>query len=404
MGSVNPTINPLTDERLWSSGAVGTPTVAGVSISPEKSLTLSTYFACLRNISEDIAKLPFKVYRELPDGGKEVRKDHPLYRILHDQPNPKMTSQTFREMMTAWALGWGNGIAIIERVGSKVVALWPKHPSLWRIKSENDNEYYILTERGKAPVAYDRSQVFHIRGLGDELFGYPISYLARESVGLGLAAQNFGSAFYGNGAVPGGVLEHPAKLSPEAFKRLRESWNETHQGPENAHKVAVLEEGMKYNKLGIPPEEAQFLESREFQTEEICRWYRMPPHKVGHLKRATFSNIEHQGIEYVGDTCMPWMKRWENESKVKLFAENETDYLAEHVDTALLRADSLARSQFYTAQFQVGALSPNEIRALENRNPVPGGDQRFVQLNMVPIEKVGQLQKESMSNATNPQP
>jgi HK97 family phage portal protein len=403
MAGDKPITNPVTDDRLWVSAY--SHTSSGIAVSPEKSMTLPTYFACVRNIAEDISKLPLKVYAERPDEGKDVRKDHPLYRLLHDQPNPEMASQTFRETLTAWALGWGNGIAVIERAGSKVVALWPKHPSVVTITRDADGDIiYVIREPRKEPVVLDRSEVFHLRGLGSDISGYPISYLARESIGLGLAAQQFGAAFYGNGAVPGGVLEHPAKLSPEAHKRLKESWSDSHQGPENAHKVAVLEEGMKYSKMSIPPEEAQFLESREFQTEEVCRWFRMPPHKVGHLKRATFSNIEHQGIEYVGDTLMPWGGRWESEAKIKLVPENEQQIYIEHSYNALLQADSLARAQFYTAQFQVGALSPNEIRALENRNPVEGGDQRFVQLNMMPIENVGQIQKESKSNAANSQP
>jgi HK97 family phage portal protein len=391
MAGERPATNPITDDRLWVSGQ--SQTISGVSISPEKSLTLSTYFACVRNIAEDISKLPLKVYSERPDGGKDTRKDHPLYRLLHDQPNPEMASQTFRETLTAWALGWGNGIAVIERAGTKVVALWPKHPSFVAIKRDAEGDIvYVVREPNKAPAVYDRSEVFHLRGLGSDVSGYPISYLARESVGLGLAAQNFGAAFYGNGAMPGGVLEHPAKLSPEAHKRLRESWESVHQGAENAHKIAVLEEGMKFGKMSIPPEEAQFLESREFQTEEICRWFRMPPHKAGHLKRATFSNIEHQGIEYVSDTLMPWGKRWESEVKMKLMAENEPGLYAEHSYTSLLQADSLARAQFYTSQFQVGALSPNEIRALENRNPIEDGDKHFVQLNLTTLEKAGMQQ------------
>ena len=399
----------LKDPALWLLDALGgRQTVSGERVTPEKSLGLAPYYACLRAISEDIGKLPLIVYRSLSPRGKERQRNHPNYRLLHDEPNPEMSSISFRETMTHWALGWGGGVAEIERTERGVpAALWPIHPSRIEIKRDSmRNIIYIIrsddiTRERPSPTVLQQRDVLHIHGLGTNgLHGYSIAHLASESIGLGMAAQTFGSAFFGHGATMGLVLEHPGKLEGDAAKNLRRSWAEMHEGSANAYKTVILEEGMKATQTSIPPEQAQFLQTRYFQVEDIARWFRIPPHKIQHLLRSTFSNIEMQALEYVGDTLMPWMIRWEQEIKRKLFRPDETDLFVEHLVTALLRGDQKARSEFYTKQFSVGAMSPNDIRELENMNPIgPAGDEYFVPMNLAPIDRViaGQTGKQATS-------
>ncbi len=388
----------LKDPALWLLDALGgRETTSGERINPEKSLTLSAYYACIRSISEDIAKLPFMVYRALSPRGKERVRDHPVYPLLHHAPNDEMTAMSFRETMTHWAMGWGGGVAEIERTERGIpAALWPIHPSRVEIRRDASRSIIYVVRSDDITPSRNRSvavilqprDVLHIHGLGvDGLHGYSIAQLARESIGLGMAAQRFGSSFFGHGATMGVVLEHPGQLQPTAIDNLRRSWSEMHEGAQNAYKTVILEQGMKANQTSIPPEQAQFLQTRYFQVEDIARWFRMPPHKIQHLLRSTFSNIEAQAIEYVGDTLVPWLVRWEQESKRKLFRPDEVDLFAEHVIQALLRGDQKARSEFYSKQFAVGALSSNDIREKENENPVLGGDQYFVPMNLRPIDQ-----------------
>lgn len=381
------------------SWAGGLKTSAGMAVGPVTAMTLAIYYACLRNISEDVGKLPLHTYRRLARG-KARALDHPAYALLHDQPNDDMTAMTFRETLTHHALAWGNGYAEIVWTPAKdVQALWPIHPS--RVQARRDPDGLLvydiyggeLTLPGSAMQNVRRlrqENVLHLKGLGAEGYeGYSVLRLAAESLGLGLAAQTFGAAFFGNGATVGAVLEHPATLTEAAQKRLRESWQTIYGGPSNAMKLAVLEEGMKYTKLGVPPEEAQFLETRQFQVEEVCRWFRMPKSKVHDLTDSTYSNMEQQNLEYVPDTLMPWLVRWEQELKRKLFAA-EPDVFAEHAAQGLLRGDQAARASFYKDLFGVGAMSPNDVREFENLNSIgPAGDTFFIASNnYTPLNQV----------------
>lgn len=384
-------VSDLRNPALWLlNGFGGQQTLAGVRIDPERAMALPTYFACIRNLSEDVAKLPFKVYRRLEPQGKEPVPSHPVYRILHDAPNPEMTAMTFRELLTQWQLGWGNGYAEIARNSGTgaVQAMYPIHPSRVTVLHESDEPgspivYYVHNDNG-ATVPILRGEMFHLRGLGDELLGYSVVRLAAESLGLSLAAQTFGAAYFGNGTKIGGVLEHPGTLSEPAQTRLRETWTAMYQGPENAGKPCIAEEGMTWKPFGIPPEEAQFVETRQFQVEDVCRWLRMPPHKVGHLLRAAgWSTLEATNRDYLTDTLMPHHVRWEQECKRKLFhPTREADLFAEHVVAGMLRGDTAARSAYYREQFMIGVLSQNEIRQLENMNPIEDGDTHYVPSNM----------------------
>ncbi|MBT8198946.1 MAG: phage portal protein, partial [Acidimicrobiia bacterium] len=267
----------------------GKETTSGVRVSADSSLSLSVYYACIRNISEDIAKLPLRAFTPV-GAGREAEPEHPVSILLNERPNEEMTAMSFRTLMTHWALGWGGAIAKIERVGNDVpVGLWPIHPS--RIQLERTASgmlrYRVRADKDSGlPGKWylDQDDVLHIHGLGGGTTGYSVVEYASDSIGLGLAAQRFGASFFGNNAALGGVLEHPEKLSDEAFKHIRSSFTRAYAGPDNAGKVAILEEGMKYSSRTIPNDQAQFIESRKFQIPEICRWFRMPPHKVQDLE------------------------------------------------------------------------------------------------------------------------
>lgn len=375
----------------WVSGR---KTQAGERVSPNGALALSAYYACARVVAEDVAKLPLLTYRRLRPRGKERVDDHPSFELLHERPNEDMTAFVVRASVTFAALSWGNGYAEIQRNGfGRPVALWPLVP--WRVRpladlrrSPRGSVVYEITREDGTRTRLSPSEVLHVHGLGfDGYLGYSVAQVGAESLGLSIAAQTFGASFFGQGASPSGVLSHPGHLRPEALANLRQSWGEMYVGPYNAGRPAILEEGMKWEKLGIPPEEAQFIETRQFQIEEICRWFRVPPHKIQHLLRATFSNIEQQSIEYVSDALMPWLVRWEQEVRRKLFAPDERDLFAEHLVMGLLRGDQAARSAYYRERFFIGTMSQNDIREKENENPIgPEGDVYYVPANLVRSE------------------
>lgn len=390
-------ISDLSNPANWlMSGLTGVTTSdAGVNVGPESALRFSAYYAILRAISEDVAKLPLKLYKADSSGrGRSIKRDDPRYRLLHDTPNSEMTAMAFREMMTMWALGWGGGIAWIERSPSNdPKALWPIHPRRVEfVRRESDRAVFwkIHDEDGfNEPIAVPDEDVVHIRGFGEGPIGYSLLGVAANAIGLGLAAQRFGSAFYKNGTQIGGVLTHPKTLSETALARLRESWTARHGGSGNAGKPAILEEGMTFTPHSVNPDEAQFIETRKFQIEDLCRFGRIPPHKIQHLERATFSNIEHQAIEYVQDTLMPLFVRWEQELNRKLLFPSERGWFFEHNADALLRGDSQARAQAQKLRLESGAMSPNDIREQENMNPIEGGDVYVIPMNMEPIHRDG---------------
>lgn len=370
------------DLHHWKEMFPGLDTVSGERVTHKTAMGLSAYFGCLRNIGEDVAKLPAHVYRRSGQNRTEV--DHPLHYLLNVEPNPDMSAMDFRQTITAHAAGMGNGYAeIVADAGARPLAFWPMDPDTVHPKREGGRLYYEVRVGGEVTILLPY-QVLHLRGLApDGIGGYNIPQLAREALGAALASQKFAAAFYGNGTWLGGVLEHPAALTDTALKHLRETWTERHGGAGKAHKPAILEEGMTYKQLGIAPEQAQMLETRQFGVEEVCRYFRMPPHKVQHLLRATFSNIEHQGLEYVGDCLMPWLIRWEQELKRKCFsAVSERALFVKHNATALLRADAKTRAEYYSTLLQNGVYSINEVRALEEMNAIEHGDDHRVQVNM----------------------
>ncbi|SHK48796.1 phage portal protein, partial [Paramaledivibacter caminithermalis] len=330
--------------------------------------------------------------------GKEKAINHPLYLILHDLPNEEMTSFSFRETMMTHLLLWGNAYAEIVRDGAgNIVEIYPLQPDKMVVERDKETKkikykYFIDSKQ----IIYPKEKIFHIPGLSfNGLTGISPISAAREAVGLALAVEEFGSRFFGNGARPGGILKHPGVLKdPE---KLRKQWEEVYRGVGNSHKVAVLEEGMKYHEIGIPPEDAQFLQTRKFQINEICRIYRVPPHLIGDLEHATFSNIEHQSIEFAVHTIRPWLVRWEQAiHKCLLTPSERKKYFAKFTMDGLLRGDFKTRMEGYAIGRQNGWYSANDIRELEDLNPISedkGGDLYLINGNMLPLNMAGAFAK-----------
>ena len=355
----------------------------------------SAVYACVRILSETIASLPLHVYR-YTDSGSEKATDHPLYSILHDEPNPEMTAFVFRETFMSHLLLWGNAYAQIIRDGrGRVIGLYPllpEHIEPYRTP-EGDLYYRYRTEFTAQTYTLMPEDVLHIPGLGfDGLVGYSPIIMAKNAIGMAMATEEFGATFFGNGAQPGGILEHPGTVKD--IQRLKDSWNAAYQGSRNGNRVAILEEGMKYQPIGIPPEAAQFLETRKFQIQEICRIFRVPPHLVADLSGATFSNIEHQSIDFVVHTIRPWLVRLEQAfNKALLTKKEKQTFFTGFVVDGLLRGAYTDRMNGYRVGIQSGFLSPNDIRDLENMNHIEGGDVYMVNGNMLKLSDVGAFAK-----------
>jgi len=346
---------------------------AGVDVNQYSAMHLTAVYACVRIISETVASLPLKIYRTKDNGGKEERQDHSLYTVLHDAPNEEMTAMTFREMLQAHVLTWGNAYAYIMRDNTnRVTGLYPLMPNkTWPHRDPQTAQIIYWTGLPDGTFRWiPKQDVFHLRGLGfDGMIGYSPIQMAREAIGLGLAAEEFGARFFGQGTHIGGFVQYPESLSDAAYQRLKESVNEQYKGLGKSHLLLLLEEGGSFERMGVSPNEAQFLESRKFQIQEISRIFRVPPHMLADLERATHSNIEHQGIEFVTQTLRPWLVRWEQEIKFKLIKDAE--YFAEHSVEGLLRGDIQSRYQAYQIARQGGWMNADEIREKENMNPLP---------------------------------
>ena len=374
---------------------------SGKPVNERTSMQMTAVYSCVRILSEAVASLPLNVYRYTDTGGKEKAFDHPLYRLLHDEPNPEMSSFIFRETLMTHLLLWGNAYAQIIRNGKgEVMALYPLMPDRMTVDRDSNGRLYYKYRKSNddAPtmesgvVSLAPSDVLHVPGLGfDGLVGYSPIAMAKNAIGLAIAAEEYGSKFYANGAAPSGVLEHPGTLKDPT--RVRDSWNSTFGGSSNSHKVAVLEEGMKYTPISISPNEAQFLETRKFQINEIARIFRVPPHMVGDLEKSSFSNIEQQSLEFVKYTLDPWVIRWEQALYRTLLTEEEKKtYFFKFNVEGLLRGDYQSRMQGYATARQNGWMSANDIRELEDLDRIPaelGGDLYLINGNMLPLESAG---------------
>lgn len=375
---------------------------SGKSVSQTSALSVTAVYSCVRILSEAIAGLPLHTYKCKSNGGKEKAIDHPLYFILHDEPNPEMTSFVFRETMMSHLLLWGNAYAQILRNGKgDVIALYPLAPNRMTVdRASNGRIYYTYSTsdddnpklKSKGQVYLKAEDVLHIPGLGfDGLVGYSPIAMARNAIGMAMACEEYGAKFFANGASPSGVLEHPSTIkNPD---KLRESWNSLFKGSSNSHQIAVLEEGLKYQPISISPNEAQFLETRKFQINEIARIFRIPPHMIGDLEKSSFSNIEQQSLEFVKYTLDPWVTRWEQSICRRLFKDSEkAEYFVKFNVDGLLRGDYQSRMNGYATGRQNGWLSANDIRELENMNQIPdelGGNLYLVNESMTKLEDAG---------------
>jgi HK97 family phage portal protein len=369
---------------------------AGVAVNEHTALNCSAVWSAVSIIAGDVASLPLILYKREGEGKKRFT-GHPLYRILHDEPNPEMSAIVFRETLQAHLLTWGNAYAEIERSqDGRVKYLWPLTPD--RVAPFRDErtlrlKYRVASTTGP-DIIFSSDDILHVPGLGyDGMAGYSVIAKARESIGLGMATERFGGTFFGNGSTFGGALVHPKGLSDKARKNLTDSLEARHQGVDRAHRFLVLEEGMTYERFGIPPNDAQFLETRKFQITEIARWFQIPPHKLGDLERATFSNIEHQSLDYYKSCLRKWLVRWEQEINRKLISPSERNIqFAEHNLEGLLRGDQKSRFDAYAVGRQWGWLTANNILRLENMDPLgPEGDMTLVPHNMMPASRVNEI-------------
>ncbi len=374
---------------------------SGKAVTERTAMQMTAVYSCVRILAEAVAGLPLNLYHYLPDGGKEKSYEHPLYRLLHDEPNPEMSSFVFRETLMTHLLLWGNAYAQIIRNGKgEVVALYPLMPNRITVDRDENGQLYYSYNRSsdEAPimkgstVILKPSDVLHIPGLGfDRLVGYSPIAMAKNAIGRAIACEEYGAKFFANGAAPGGVLEHPGTIKDP--QRVREAWQSQFGGSGNSNKIAVLEEGMKYTPIGISPEQAQFLETRKFQINEIARIFRVPPHMVGDLEKSSFSNIEQQSLEFVKYTLDPWVIRWEQSIMRSLLSlEEKTQYFVKFNLEGLLRGDYQSRMTGYATARQNGWMSANDIRELENLDRIPtkdGGDLYLINGNMLPLANAG---------------
>jgi HK97 family phage portal protein len=378
------------DPLLGSELGYG-PTSSGVSVTPESAFNSSAFWSAVSIIAADVASLPLELIKRSKDGTTSAFTDSKTYELMHDNPNPEMTSMVLRETLQAHALTWGGGYAEIERNGGgQPLAIWPLTPDRVAPFRNAGRVQYRIANVNKPDTILDASDILHVPGLGfDGVIGYSVLEKARDSIGMGLAMQRFGGSFFGNGSTFGGILTHPQKLTKDVKQGIRESIEAVHAGVDRAHKFVILGDGMTYTKLGIPPDDAQFLESRRFEIEEIARWFHMPQHKLNGLDHATFSNIEHLDLEYFKSCLRGWLVRWEQELNRKLVPslERKTQYFKHNVE-GFLRGDSAARADYQVKMFQIGGLSINEIRELNDQNGIgEEGDAHFVPANLMPVDR-----------------
>lgn len=400
-------IGPADDSWYYPGGfyygGAGATTKSGAPVSEMNAMQLAVVWCCIKILSEDSASLPLHLYRRLPGGGKERATDHPLYPLMHGQPNPEQTAFTFRESYMQHLLAWGNGYAEIVRgrgsIGkSTVLEIWPITPNRVTVKRDGQKRVVYVVNMAQGNVTLQKSSVLHTPGLSfNGLTGISPIAAAREAIGLGRSLEEFGALYFGNGTHPGVVVSHPNKLSPQAHDNLSKSLTDAHSGLGKSHRLLLLEEGMQMEKVGIPNDEAQFLEARRFQNIDIgTRIYRVPPYMYGEMDKTAFANVEQQAIDYVTKTLRPWLVRLEQAYNTALLAPEERgEYFFEHTVEGLLRGDIKSRYEAYAVGRNNGWLNADEIRELENMNPMEGGQGKIylIPLNMIPADQAGKEQE-----------
>lgn len=396
------------DRSTWGDfwfEPISVRSATGLRVSPDGALRLSAVYACVRILSETMASLPIVLYRKREDGGKDRVTDHWLYRLLCRRPNRYQNPFEWREMLQGHLALRGNAYCqIITNPSGEITELLPIHPDRVRVEVMRSGEFrYRITDRFGDETVLARSAVWHLRGLSsDGVMGMNPIELARESLGIALAAQDYGARFFANDAKPsGGWIEFPGSFKdPEAKKVFRESYQAAQSGA-NRGKVLVLENGMKFHEVGVTNKDAQFLELRKFQITDIARLFRVPPHMIADLDRATFSNIEQQSLEFVMHTMTPWAERWEASIEAELLLDN--DPLEIEFDFAnLMRGDAASRSAYYQSGIQNGWLTRNEARIAENLNPIDGLDEPLRPLNMVEENHADKADPETQRTGQRP--
>ena len=406
----------LSDPKAWNPSLwnlVGSKSLSGEVVTEETALTYSAFWNAVNLISGTISTLPLHLFQK--SGRKtQIADDSPVYAVMHDRWNQFMTAKTGRQTITAHALTWGNGYAekVLNGVG-EVIALWPIPPNRVLAIEVIGSDLFYKLRIGNETKYLPRAQVLHLHGLGfDGFVGYSVVLMARKSLGLSMAMETFGSNFFGQGTHPGVIVSHPSSLGIEGHANLKQSLTEAYSGLGQTHRLMLLEDGMKIEKVGIPPEDSQFLESRQFQVPEIARWFNLPPHKLKDLTKSSFNNIEQEQISFVTDSILPWLIDFEQEYNLQLLTEAQrlrSKLYFKHIVEGLLRADAKSRAEFYQIMKRNGLMTPNEIRGKEDLNPSndPSADELWTEINVVPISKLdnylgktgGDKSKSQLSNA-----
>ena len=391
----------LNDPKAWNPGLwnlIGNQTASGENVTPETALTYSAVYNAISLISGTVGSLPLNLKQKRDQ--KTINKDDiALHRVMHDAWNPYVTAMAGRESMISHILGWGNGYAEIVRNGAgQIVELWGIPPNRVSIEWREDDSDGRMTptliykvQVGNETREMTRERILHVPGLGfDGIFGYSVVSLARKSIGLSMALETFGSTYFGQGTHPGLVVSHPNQLSSEASDNLRRGLVDKYSGLGKSHRLMLLEEGMTLEKIGIPPNDSQFLESREFQIPEIARWFNLPPHKLKDLSKSSFNNIESEQTSFVTDSILPWLIRTEQNYNLQLLTMEQSTrerlYFKHNVD-GLLRGSAKDRAAYYRTMWQNGIMTQNEIRRLEDIDPYedPLADTLWAPLNMAPL-------------------
>lgn len=384
------------DQSLWN--LYGSQSLSGENVTESTALTYSAVYNAVSLIAGTVSTLPLHLIRK--QDRKTVRAENKTaYRVMHDQANGLISAMAFREAMMSHLLLWGNAYAekVYNGMG-ELVEMWPITPNRVKIRIIDGKVFYEISMDKEPAVVLPRAKVLHVAGLGfDGFTGYSVVAMARKSFGLGMSMETFGSLYFGQGTHPGVVVTHPGKLSQQAHDNLNKSLTEAHSGLGQSHRLMLLEESMKVEKIGIAPNESQFLESRQFQIPEIARWFNLPPHKLKDLTKSSFNNIESEQISFVTDSILPWLVRLEQSYNMQLLSDTEKwkeKLYFKHSVEGLLRGNAKNRAEFYAKMWGFGGMSINEIREKEDLDPIEGGDEYFVPLNMVPLSQAGKVQRE----------
>jgi HK97 family phage portal protein len=398
----------VTDEKAWDRSLwnmIGSQSLSGEQVNEYTSLTYSAFWNAIVQLSGPIGTLPLHLLQK--KGRSTVHATNkPIYRVMHDQCNPYATASSVRSALMAHVLTWGNAYAekILDPMG-RVQEIWPITPH--RVSPRwgaNGIEYVIRVDNESITMSKDR--ILHLHGLGyDGLTGYSIVSMARKSIGLGMAMETFGSLYFGSGTHPGMIVKHPTKLSAQGHDNLQRSLTEKYSGLGQSHRILLLEEGMSAEKVAIPLNDAQFLESRQFQIPEMARWFNIPPHKLKDLSKSSFSNIESEQRSFYIDSILPWLVMLEQQYNTQLLTLQEQTkenlYFNHNVD-GILRANQTDRARFYQIMFNIGGMSINDILEKENMDPLKDkmADEHFVPLNMVPLSKVEEYLSQKTTSST----